>query len=114
LRKGHSTYADDVYGTSSGPNPRMLSNLLCDQEDESSNKYGLSSLIFTFLQFLEHDITFTEGGGEFAPIFVPQGDPHFDPMNTEMVMIPFSRSGSWEGSGTSTDNPRQQINGISA
>ena len=114
LRKGHSTYADDGYGMPSGPNPRMLSNLLCDQEEESSNRYGLSSLVFTFLQFLDHDITFTEGGGEFAPIFVPPGDPQFDPMNTGMVMIPFSRSGSWEGSGTSTDNPRQQINGISA
>ena len=114
LRKGGHTYADDGYSMPTGPNPRELSNLLCDQNEDKENKYGLSSLVFTFLQFIDHDITFSEGGGEFSPVFVPRGDQYFDPMNTGMVMIPFSRSRAWDGTGTSYDNPRQQANGLSA
>ena len=114
LRKGTALYGPDGCSMITGPNPRELSNLLCNQTEDQANKYGLSSLVFTFLQFIDHDITFSEGGGEFSPIRVPQGDPLFDPMNSGMVMIPFTRSKAHDGTGSDENNPRQQTNGLTA
>ncbi|MEE9373265.1 MAG: peroxidase family protein [Saprospiraceae bacterium] len=114
LRKGYANYKSNGSGMKEGPNPRALSNLLCHQKEGKTNRYGHSSLVFTFMQFIDHDLSFSEGGGEFAPIFVPQGDPLFDPMHTGMVMIPFSRSKAQEGTGTGRRNPRQQTNAITS
>lgn len=115
LRIGDARYDGDGWSMMPGPNPRDLSNLLCEQTQEQDNRYGLSSLVFTFLQFVDHDITATqEGHGEFAPIIVPQGDKYFDPMNSGQVMIPFTRSGYEDGTGTSSDNPREHHNLITA
>jgi len=45
---------------------------------------------------------------------VPQGDPFFDPDGTGAQVIPFNRSIYNESTGTGVDNPRQQLNEISA
>ncbi len=114
VREAKAQYAGDGSTMIDGPNPRELSNLLCNQDSDAENKYGLSSMVFTFLQFIDHDITETEGGGEFVPIIVPKGDPQFDPFQTGYVIIPFSRSAIEVGTGTSSDNPRAQRNLITA
>ena len=114
LRIGKAHYDSDGWTMIEGPNAREVSNLVCDKLGDEENKYGLSSLVFTFLQFLDHDITQTAEGGEFTPIIVPQGDPQFDPMHTGSVIIPFTRSGYEEGTGQNASNPRQQRNLITA
>ena len=57
-------------------------------------------------QFIDHDMVLTHGGGEFAPMFAPGGDPVFP----AGAMIPFSRSGSV----TDEHGTRQFQNSITA
>ena len=96
-------------------NPRMISNLICTQEISQENELGLSDLVFTFLQFIDHDITATEEGtDDKAPIAIPQGDVYFDPFGTGTQYMNFTRVAVAEGTGSSNENPRQQINTITA
>lgn len=89
------------------PNPRAISNAIFDQIESVGNPSNLSSLVFTWGQFLDHDITFTKGARtEPAPINLPPDEPSF---TTEIM---FSRSGVVEGTGIT--NPRNQENEITA
>jgi len=73
-------------------NARQISNQMFHQYESRPDPTGLSSLIFTYLQFIDHDITFTEQGTEeLSPIAIPKGDPLFDPFSTGTVTIPFTR-----------------------
>src|SRR5262249_48587153 len=76
----------------------------------------MSAMIYGWGQFLDHDLDLTTGASPREPfnIPVPRGDPTFDPNNTGTQVIPFGRSKSVPGTGTSTSNPRQQPNEITA
>ncbi len=93
-----------------------LSNALAAQADLRENDRYLTDLVWIWGQFIDHDLDLTAGGtlGEQANIAVPTGDPYFDPAGTGTQIIPFSRSGFDTGTGDSPDNPRQQINEITA
>ncbi len=96
-------------------NPRTISNTVIAQPTSLPSQAGLNRLVFTFLQFLDHDITATEEGeSEFVPIPVPIGDPQFDPFRQGQAIIPFTRSHFEAGTGTSTNNPRMQLNTITS
>ncbi len=74
---------------------RMISNYICHQDAGESveSQRGLSSLVYTFFQFIDHNITATaEGHTEFKPIPIPMSDPFFDPNGTGSQMMPFMRS----------------------
>jgi hypothetical protein len=76
-------------------NARTISNLICHQEAgvDVLSERGLSAMVYTFFQFVDHNITATmEGHTEFEPISVPMNDPFFDPNGTGSQMIPFMRS----------------------
>ncbi|MCA9262226.1 MAG: peroxidase family protein [Planctomycetales bacterium] len=90
------------------PNPRHLSNVLGDQPSPMADLRGLSDFVWQWGQFLDHDITLRRGGAEFMPIMVSDS---VDPLRP---MIPFDRSAIVPGSGTSVDNPRQQITDTTA
>jgi len=108
-------YANDGSSLIDRANPRLISNTLCAQNSSIPSARNLSTFMFTWLQFLDHDITLTEEAvGEFLPIPVPAGDPFFDPFNTGTQYIPFSRVAFEENTGTSLSNPRQQINELTA
>ena len=77
------------------PSARMISNLVCHQNEgeEMESQRGLSSMVYTFFQFIDHNITATaEGHSEYMPIAVPMNDPYFDPNGTGAQTIPFMRS----------------------
>ena len=96
-------------------NARQISNQMFQQHSSKPDPRGLSSLIFTYLQFIDHDITFTkQGKEESSPITIPKGDPLFDPFATGNVEIPFTRVGRSENSGGNGSSPRQQINEITS
>jgi len=79
------------------------------------NDRGMSDFVYVWGQFLDHDIDLSESGSsESLPISVPAGDAWFDPASTGAKSIGLKRSVTAPGSGTSTSNPRQQVNAVTA
>ena len=118
LRIVSADYADGISAPSGADRPRAreISNMIVAQDESIENTQSLTNLTWLWGQFIDHDIdlTGTATPAESLPIEVPQGDPYFDPTGTGAEVIDFSRSIYTEGSGTSIDDPRAQINQITA
>ena len=72
---------------------------------------NVSQWVWAWGQFLDHNFELAEGGSEELPISVNQNDP-LESFSDTLGMIPFVRDAPAPGSGTSTQNPRQQINTV--
>ncbi len=95
---------NDLVGKSR-PHPRVISNTIFKAEDHiSSNK--LSSFVFTWGQFIDHDIILTPTDSLTADILPLPNDIISSP-------IPFKRSASFTGTGVNSI-AREQINIITA
>jgi len=95
VRRVPAAYGDGV-GSLSGqnrPSARHISNQLSDEPQDRRDERLLSGMAYQFGQFIDHDFVFAAGGGEFAPIQVPNYDPVFAGNGT----IPFSRSLGTQG-----------------
>jgi hypothetical protein len=95
----------------------VISNLLSEADDAgTTSERGLSAFVYLWGQFIDHDIdlTLAQKEGETLAIAVPVGDPLFDPTASGEVVIPMSRSQFDPETGTSLDNPRQQVSAITA
>ncbi len=95
----------------------VMINVLSGVTGEGTrNDRGLSAFLYVWGQFVDHDIDLSEPqqDGEAFDIVVPTGDPWFDPTGTGERTIPLTRSQFDPATGTSVDNPRQQINSITA
>ncbi len=119
LRIADADYADGVSDPAGEdrPSAREISNVLSGVEDAGTkNERGLSAFLYVWGQFLDHDIDLTESqdDGELFPVEVPEGDPLFDPTGSGDATIPLTRSQYDLASGTSVDNPREQISSITA
>ena len=118
LRLAESDYADGIseVGGENRPSARLISNTVSDAEgDDIISDRLLSAMIYAWGQFIDHDITSTPlGSGETTSIAVPQGDPSFDPFGTGTQSITTLRSAFDPLTGTSKDNPREQVNAITA
>jgi hypothetical protein len=89
------------------PSPREISNVLCDEPLTHFNDRGLSTLVYVWGQFIDHDMSSTPTGTtEYVPIPLPPDEKIF---NQE---IPFFRSEVRAGTGIGT--PRQQTNLITS
>ena len=95
-------------------NPRTVSNAVCDQGLLRFDEEGRSALLYAFMQFLDHDITATPEGEENADISIPMGDPLFDPFMTGVQLMHFTRSETAENSGNGANDPREQMNQLTA
>ena len=109
------------YGMSSRPGtalpePRVISNLLSDQPGPIPNSAHVTDMLWQWGQFLDHDISFTPEGtlAERMPMRVPRGDPVFDPFSSGGRTMNFTRSLFDRDSGTGPNNPREQVNRITA
>ncbi len=110
-------YADNISAPNGAQrqNPRKLSNALFAQDSPLNDELGLSDFVWVFGQFIDHDLTLSEGSHELAMIPVDFPDPQFNPGGAiPNVMIPMTRTEPMEGTGTSEDNPRQHFNEITA
>lgn len=116
LRVTTPSYADGISapGGINRPNPREVSNRLFSQEGLLNDPLTLSDFCWVWGQFIDHDLGLTPDGSEPAMIQVPRGDVYFDPLNSGQVMIPMRRNVFDPATGTSTDNPRQHPNIITA
>ncbi|MCA8998627.1 MAG: VCBS repeat-containing protein [Planctomycetaceae bacterium] len=117
LRLAEASYADAISAIDySLPSPREISNAFAAQTSLPPNAEGLSSFVWMWGQFLDHDIDLTTAADPSEPIAidVPAGDPFFDPFNIGTVTIDTERSLYDLNTGTDAANPRQQVNVITA
>ncbi len=120
LRKAEPQYGDGVSSPAGDdrPNPREISNLLASQEaDPDASDRELSAFVYIWGQFLDHDLSLTMAPStnrESFDVAIPAGDAFFDPEGTGDAVLPFTRSRFDTTTGTGIDNPRQQINQITA
>jgi hypothetical protein len=110
-------YADGVSSPSlpNDPSARVVSNILNNQADPNDPSQdlntvdgnNLSDFGYVWGQFIDHDMDLTPtGSGESFPITAAPGDP----IGTE----PFTRSSFDPTTGTSTSDPRQQVNAVTS
>jgi len=118
LRLASSEYADGVSAVAGEdrPSARLISNVVSDSGGKNVISDRLmSAMIYTWGQFIDHDMTLTKSGTtENMSIPVPIGDSSFDPLSTGTKTIDSMRSGFDESTGTSSANPREQVNLITA
>ena len=114
-RRVPAAYADRISEPSGAdrPSARLISNLVCDQSGDMTNDRGLTSMVWQWGQFLDHDLSLTESHEppEVFPIPVPTGDIFFDPFGTGSQMIFLFRS---EYRHARSNTARQQINAITS
>ncbi|NEQ38746.1 MAG: peroxiredoxin [Okeania sp. SIO3I5] len=114
LRLTPANYADGIQELAEGQNPRVISNVVFNQSESILNNRNLSDYIWLWGQFLDHDVTLSElqsgPTAERINIFIPEDDTNFTPRS----FIPVTRSLFDETTGTSTDNPREQFNELTA
>ncbi|MEZ6123636.1 MAG: peroxidase family protein [Planctomycetaceae bacterium] len=119
-RISESEYADgiSVPAGDDRPDARTISNELAAQHTTQLNARGLSDITWLWGQFIDHDISITppaQGADrESFNVEVPSGDALFDPDYTGDAEIPLSRSVYDSATGDSPDNPREQVNEITA
>jgi peroxidase len=119
LRIAPAQYGDGI-STPAGadrPSARDVSNALSTHNaEDTSNDRQLTAYLYVWGQFLDHDLDLTGSASPTQPfnVSVPAGDPSFDPNNTGTQVIPLNRSIYDPATGTSTSNPRQQINQVTA
>jgi len=118
LRLVPAAYADGVSELAGAerPGPRVVSNTVSAQSALQPNGLRASDYLWQWGQFVDHDIDLTDGADppESAAIAIPIGDVFFDPGATGTQVMAFNRSIYDPTSGSGTDDPRQQLNEITA
>ena len=102
--------SSDPFNAMAGENrlsPRAISNLICDQAASIESAVNLSSFVFTWGQFIDHDIDLTpETDDESEPVLLPADEPLF------IMDIPFHRAEPLPNTGITS--PRQHPNIITS
>ena len=112
VRLATADYADGVSQPVSGPNPRYVSNRVFNSLGvDLFSPRNVSQWVWVWGQFLDHNFELAEGGSEELPISVDQNDP-LESFSDSLGVMPFVRDAPATGSGTSTQNPRQQVNTV--
>ena len=116
LKLAPGSYEDGVSTPpTSRPNARAISNLVFAQDGLVPNSSGASDITWQWGQFIDHDITLSlDNTDEPFPIPVPRGDSVFDPRGTGTAEIHLDRSVSDPDTGTDQNNPRRQVNALTA
>ena len=108
---GISEVRTDIHGR---PNARQISSRIFAQSntEEFLDENKLNEMTWAWGQFVDHDINFTDDGAETHEITIPDDDAGFA-LDSD-GMITFKRKSFTPGTGTSTENPRQFNNFITA
>ncbi len=104
LRFSRDAYADGI-STPSGatrPGARLISNTVCVHTATAQNNRNMSSWVYGWGQFIDHDLGLTTTTIDTFNIPVPTGDPSFDPYSDGNEVISLHRSNYDTSTGTST------------
>ena len=117
----NQAYSDGIseLSNSESPNPRVISNTVCDQQPGSNiiDERDLSDMNWVWGQFISHDIDFTPTAVfdtrlqnlERIQIIAPNNDPYYREGQTMMSVF---RSLYDVRTGISNENNREQINTV--
>jgi hypothetical protein len=119
LRTSPVAYADGISSPSlpQDASARVISDTLNNQADPNNptqdlstvDQNSLSDFGYAFGQFIDHDLSLTPtNSGELLQILADPNDP------SQMGNQTFERSSFDPSTGTSTSNPRQQINAVTS
>ncbi|GCC37242.1 hypothetical protein chiPu_0015744 [Chiloscyllium punctatum] len=120
MRRLPARYADGVYQALSEPkvpNARILSNIISNGSAglaSITNSTVLSVFFGYHVMFEILDTRHPACPPEFLDVVIPHGDTVFNPNGTESVRLLFQRSGWDQQSGHSPNNPRNQVNEVTA
>ena len=118
VRDVPAAYSDGISSLAGDlrPSAREVSNIIAAQDTSIPSAANASDYLWQWGQWLDHDVGITEGHAPAEPanIPVPLADAFFDPASTGLEVISFSRSKYDPTSGTDVNNPRQQVNDITA
>jgi hypothetical protein len=109
-----SHYADGRSAPSGQKRPlaRAISNAIFRQQGSLPNRSGLSDYIWTWGQFVDHDLSLSIATYGNVPIGVPTSDPEFDPAGTGTQKILFRRT--FFNPMTGVTGPREHLNLVSS
>ena len=117
-RLADADYSDGISSVAgeNRPSARAISNEVFNQSQSKPNSLGATDFLWQWGQFLDHDIDLTDGASpeENVDIVIPAGDAFFDPNNTGVEVLTINRSLYDPSTGNTINNPRQQINEITA
>ncbi|XP_053573547.1 dual oxidase 1-like [Bombina bombina] len=120
LRLLPASYSDGVYQAIQEPhlpNPRHISNVAMKGDSGQSSYRNRTVLGVFFGYHVFSEIIGTDRSAcpaEFLNIHIPAGDAIFDSDGTGQVVLPYQRSHWCKHSGSSPNNPRLQINSVTA
>jgi hypothetical protein len=114
LRQSPAAYIDGIAEPSGliRPGARQISNGVSVQTTPFANERLLSSWVYGWGQFIDHDLDLTVTGDTAFDIPVPAGDPSFDPDGTATEVMPFSRSTYNAATGSASPSVAQQVQRI--
>jgi hypothetical protein len=126
LRVGPVRYGDGIstpapQGGVGRPSPRTISDVIVAQTtpERVISARLLSAMAYGWGQFIDHDMDLTTAASPAEPFNIVVPNDPTDPFSTAATppgpgLIFFNRSEHVPGTGTSTSNPRQQPNDITA
>jgi len=115
IRVANPNYADGVGQPVSGPSPRYISNRIFNDEGQNLfSENGETQWGWAWGQFLDHTFGLAdETPAENLPIPFDKTDP-LEEFQDDLGAIDFTRTPAAPGTGTSKQNPRQQVNTVSS
>jgi len=79
LRLAEENFEDGIWEMEDDlASAREISNAVMAQTEEEPSSFGVSDMFWVWAQFIDHDITLTQSGSEYAPIDVPEDDEFFN------------------------------------
>lgn len=111
IRVAPVNYADGISQPVSGPPARYGSNRVFNDKGQNLfSENGLTQWVWTWGQFIDHTLGLADGAStESLLIPFDKNDPLEEFVN-DLGVIAFARTPAAPGTGTSRQNPRQQIN----
>ncbi len=108
-----ANFADGISQPVSGPPARYISNRIFNDVGQNLfSENGSTQWVWTWGQFLDHTFGLrNETPAENMPISFDQNDP-LESFTDDLGQIDFARTPAAPGTGTSRQNPRQQINTV--